>query len=411
MNRWTALLGCFIGMAVSMSSMFIFPFGLYMKSVTSEFGWSRTQYSAILSLIAVCNVVALPLSGIAVDRFGRIRCILIGLLLGCSFSAALSVVHSYWAFVAIGCLASMAGCLALYPAYFSIVRGWFDRNLGLALAFTSAGVSVGVAAFSFLIKARIDAAGWRNAVATVAGCALIIGLANLLCLVRENKGPMPASERLSEGSPVMVEGKSLSQAVRTRAFWLFSAAFLLIVFAGAGPNTHLPALVSDRGGSAAAIAAAVAAIPIGAFVGRIVTGVLIDRFPVIVVALIFCLGQALGILMLWAALPWTAVAAFLIGMAQGAELDMMGFVMARRFGRLAYARIFGTSFALSQLGLIIGPVVMAAVFDANKSYDLALLTYPLLPLVAIVLIIQASARSVRRAPIAGFGRERAGGGR
>ncbi len=393
MRRWLALLGCFIGMAVSMSSMFIFPFGLYMTAVSSEFGWSRTQFSAILSFIALCNVFTLPLAGWAVDKIGPAMCILVGLVAGCLCCAGLALVHAYWAFVAVSCGASMAGCLALYPAYFTIVRGWFDRNLGLGLAVASAGVSVGVAAFSALIKLRIDAAGWRNALVTAAALAMLLGLINLLCLVKQNRGLLPISERLPADDPVIVVGESLGDAVRTPEYWLFSIAFALVVFAGAGPNLHLAALLADRGGSPASIAGAVAAVAIGSLAGRIITGLLLDRFTVTVAATLFFVGQMLGIAMLSVQVPWPAAAAFLLGMAQGAELDMMGFVMARRFGRRYYARIFGSSFALSQLGLIFSPIAMAAIFDSTRSYDLALLTYPALPLTAIFLILRANALS------------------
>ena len=200
---------------------------------------------------------------------------------------------------------------------------------------------------------------------------------------------MLASERLtvSEG-PIL--GASLQEALRTPEYWLFSISFMLVVFVGAGPNTHLPALIADRGGSSGSVVAAVAAIPIGSLIGRIITGLLLDRFPATFAATLFFAGQAIGLLMLWAGTGWTAVATLLIGMAQGAELDMMGFVMARRFGRRSYARIFGSSAAISQLGLIASPVVMATIFDRTQSYSLALLFYPILSLVAIFLIVRAS---------------------
>jgi hypothetical protein len=67
MRRWAVLLGCSIGMAVSISSMLTFPFGLYMKAVAADFGWSRPQFSVTLSFVAICNMVMLPPAGFAVD--------------------------------------------------------------------------------------------------------------------------------------------------------------------------------------------------------------------------------------------------------------------------------------------------------------------------------------------------------
>jgi MFS family permease len=376
-----------------MSAILMFPLGLYMKSVTAEFGWSRTQFSSVLSVIALGNIIALPLAGFAVDRFGAVRCIAVGLSLGCVSYAAVSLVDSYPAFLALCTLASVAGCLAHYPAYFTVARGWFDRNIGLALAIASAGVSIGVACSAWLIRITIDASGWRATFATVAATAAVVGLGSLLFLVRENRGELPVAEQLSARAGVAIVDTTLGEAVRSRDFWLFTVGFALIVFAGAGPNLHLPALMADSGATSAAAATAVAAIPLGSLAGRMLAGLMLDRFPVRLPAAIFFAAQALGIWMLWFDVRYAIAAAFLLGTAIGAELDIMGFVMARRFGRRAYARIFGTSFALSQIGLIISPIGMAAIFDATGSYDIALLGYPSLSILAIVLVAFARVRA------------------
>ena len=392
MRRWIVLLGCFLGLAVSTSAILMFPLGLYMKPVTAEFGWSRTQFSSVLSVVALGNIIALPLAGYAIDRFGPVRCIATGLVIACLSYAAVGQVASYPAFLALCTLASAAGCLAHYPAYFTIVRGWFDRNIGLALAVASAGVSIGVAGFAWLIKATIDASGWRVAFATVAATAAFIGIGSLLFFVRSNPGFLPAAEQLPSMREDAADDATLGEALRCRDYWLFTLGFALIVFAGAGPNLHLPALMADSGAGSAAIAAAVAAIPLGSLGGRVVAGLMLDRFSIRAPAAVFFGAQALGIVLLWADVRSAVLAAFLMGTAMGAELDIMGYVMARRFGRRAYARIFGTSFALSQVGLIISPIGMAAIFDATGSYSIALLGYLPLSIVAFILVVLANVR-------------------
>ncbi|MCP5328940.1 MAG: MFS transporter [Steroidobacteraceae bacterium] len=392
MRRWTVLLGCFLGLAVSTSAILMFPLGLYMQPVTTEFGWSRTQFSSVLSVVALGNIIALPLAGYAIDRFGPIRCIAVGLVIACLSYAAVGQASSYALFLALCTLASVAGCLAHYPAYFTIARGWFDRNIGLALAIASAGVSTGVAGFAWLIKATIAAGGWRVAFATVGTTAAVIGLGSLLFLIRSNPGVLPAAEQLRTPRADATVDATLGEALRSRDYWYFTLGFALIVFAGAGPNLHLPALMADGGAGTAAIAAAVAAIPLGSLAGRVVAGMMLDRFSVRAPAAVFFGAQAVGILLLWVDLRSAVAAAFLMGTAMGAELDIMGYVMARRFGRRAYARIFGTSFALSQIGLIISPIGMAAIFDVMGSYDIALLGYLPLSIFAFVLVALANVR-------------------
>ena len=247
MQRWIVLLGCFIGMGVSISATLAFTFGLYLDAMTLEFGWSRTQFSATLSFISFGNLIMLPVAGHAVDRIGAVRSIFIGLVLANAFCAALALTRSYTAFATLSCLASMCGSLALYPAYFSIVRGWFDKNLGLALAIASAGVSVGVAGFARLITEVIASDGWRPAFVASAGIAFVAGAASLLLLIRENKGLVPVQECRPDHVEDALTGVPLGAALRSLDFWLFAIAFLLIVFAGSGPQVHLPALLTDKG--------------------------------------------------------------------------------------------------------------------------------------------------------------------
>lgn len=386
MRSWLVLLGCFIGMAVSISATLAFPFGLYLQAITHEFGWSRTQYAATLSFISLGNIIMLPLAGFAVDRIGARRSILIGIVSGSLACAALSLIHSYAAFVVVSSVASMAGSMALYPAYFEVVRGWFDRNLGVALAVASAGVSIGVAGFARLITLVIVSNGWRSAFVATALVAAVIGLINLWLMIRVNPGALPASEHLPDEIDGATQGLSLGEALRTTDFWLFSIAFLLIVFAGSGPQVHLPALLADKGVAPGTIASVVATLAIGSVVGRIATGLLLDRLSFKIVASIFFLGQAFGI----ALLSWNAslaiVAALMMGGALGAEIDIMGFVLARRFGRVAYAKILGVALAVAQSALLISPVGTGLIYDAYGSYDLVLWFYPLLPVVAVALL-------------------------
>ena len=83
-------------------------------------------------------------------------------------------------------------------------------------------------------------------------------------------------------------------------------------------------------------------------------------------------------------------ASFLLGAVQGAEIDVLGYVIARRFGRRAYARVFGACFGITLLGAMIGPLAMASVFEHTGSYDLGLKLFPICPMFAFVLIYLAS---------------------
>lgn len=389
-SRWRVLVGCFIGMGVATPAILLQPLGLFTKSVTGEFGWSRTQFSMVLSVAALCNALILPVAGYLVDRFGARRIAAVGTTLGCVSYAALSLAHSYVAFIAVMALAVTMGNLASYPAFMGLAQRWFDRRLGLALAITSTGLAVGVGGFSYLIATTIARHGWRIAFVTAGLAALAAGLANLLLLVRDNPGPMPEAERRDDVAQAELGGLSLAGALRTLDFWLYSAAFLLVIFAVVGCNFHLPALLADRGASASQVASIVAVGSAGSLFGRLFTGAMLDRFPVLGVAGLFLAGQAIGFLLLVHGIRWALPAGFLLGAVQGAEIDVMGYVVARRFGRRAYSRIFGTCFSVTLIGAIAGPIFMAIIFDRTGSYAEGLMLLPALPVVAFVLLCLAT---------------------
>jgi len=362
------------------------PLGLFLKSMTAEFGWSRTTFSIVVAMASLANILILPIAGYLVDRFGPRKIIAVGVILGCASYAAISQANSYAAFIALIMIAVAAGNLPSYPACMSLAQRWFDKRLGFALAITSTGLAVGVAIFSFIISQTITLDGWRAAFITVGSIALVVGLFNVLLLVRDDDGLDAAI--LAEGAPLAENSETLFAALKTRDFWLYTSAFTLIIFGVVGCNFHLPAMLSDQSATPSLIATVVAVGAAGSLFGRLVTGILLDRYSVMRVASVFFVGQAIGFLLLLDGLQWALLASFLLGAVQGAEIDVMGYVVARRFGRAAYARIFGTCFGISLVGAMAGPMAMAAIFDRTGSYDLGLMLLPILPVIALLLLWQ-----------------------
>lgn len=386
MKRWSVLIGCFLGMSIAPPAILLIPLGLFMKSVTSEFGWSRTDFSIIISVAAICNALVMPLAGYLVDRFGARRVALIGTVLGCGSYMCLSLTHSFGAFVAVTALSVALGNLASYPAFLFLTQRWFDKRLGLAFAITSSGLAVGTGGFSYLISQNIVLHGWREAFLVAGAIALVIGLINLAVFVRDNKGPIPEAERRDEKTQLEQSGLTLRVAMATRDFWLYSLAFVLVLFGAVGASFHLPAMLSDWGASSAQIAGVIAAGSAGSLFGRLFGGALLDHLHTRTVAGIFLTCQLVGFLMLLDGLNWALAASFLIGATQGAEIDILGYLIARRFGRLAYARIFGSAFSVTLLGAIIGPIVLGMVFDKSGSYTLGLMLFPVLPVLAFGML-------------------------
>ena len=95
-----------------------------------------------------------------------------------------------------------------------------------------------------------------------------------------------------------------------------------------------------------------------------------DRYFAPQVALAFLLAPIVGIGML--ALGADGAAAFaaaaLIGVAAGAEVDVIAYLASRYFGMRQYSRIYGTFYSLYSLGGGLGPLLTATAVERSGGY-------------------------------------------
>jgi MFS family permease len=66
------------------------------------------------------------------------------------------------------------------------------------------------------------------------------------------------------------------------------------------------------------------------------------------------------------------IAAFLLGLGMGAEVDMLAYLASRYFGLRSFATIYGYVFAAFMVAGALGPLMMGALFDHFHSYSAGL---------------------------------------
>jgi MFS family permease len=93
-----------------------------------------------------------------------------------------------------------------------------------------------------------------------------------------------------------------------------------------------------------------------------------------------------GVALLWSGIgaPAPFFAAVLMGLAIGAEVDMLGFFTSRYFGRRSFGTLYGLIFAAFTLGIGVGPAILGVGFDTYHTYNQVLGAF-------IVALIVASA--------------------
>ena len=82
-----------------------------------------------------------------------------------------------------------------------------------------------------------------------------------------------------------------------------------------------------------------------------------------------------------AALP----AAFVIGFSVGAEVDLIGYLVAKYFGIHAYGQIYGRQYSTFLIATGLSPVILGAIRDATGTYTVSLFTAAAFMTVSAVL--------------------------
>jgi hypothetical protein len=107
----------------------------------------------------------------------------------------------------------------------------------------------------------------------------------------------------------------------------------------------------------------------------VITGVMIDHFPAPLIGCLFMLAPVVGCIVLIAGTDGHAgagFAIFLIGFAQGAEFDIMSYLIARYLGMRAFSTVYGFCVMAMSIATAAGGLFFGFTYDATDNYDLAL---------------------------------------
>lgn len=389
----TAAAGLFLGLV----PILVFSFGIFLGPISREFHAGRGDVSFAYTLFSLIQAVSVPFAGWLMDRFGARRVIVPSMVLA-SFALLLiplRCVKLWQLYVFFGTLGFLAGGASVV-AFAKVISNWFDRYRGLALGVMLLGLGLGALVMPSVAQLLIARFGWHVAYAALGAGILLVStplVTRFLGERPEGRGLLPDGGISAHPAPTESKNNALGmtwrEALRTPTFWLLMSSFALAAAATQACFTHMAAIVSDRGSNAQLAALASSLLGGGLLIGRTGSGYLLDRFFAPRVAALIFAGAAAGIALLRTAYsPGPAfAAAFLIGLAMGAEGDVMPYLTSRYFGLRCFGEICGIVFAGFSLAGGLGPYLMGAAYDANGSYALPLVLFCIALLIAAGLMM------------------------
>jgi MFS family permease len=365
-QHWRPLLAAALGMgsALSLNTYILSIFAPYL---IGEFGWSRSQW-AMLGLVQIAVMISIPIAGRLTDLYGVRRVAAVG-----AFSYPLFLLA----------IASMNGNIGLYLAiylgqtiicstttatvYSRVVAAAFKVRRGLALGIMGSAPPLMGAVLSPVMSDFVASHGWRAGYVTVAIICTICAVATFALLKTHGTAryaePGPAAAKRSPADYRAI--------LTTPAFWIMFAAFFLVNLPFSLAASQLKLVVLDQGLTDKVAATMVSAFAIASILGRVVTGLALDKLPTHFVAAAAFALPVVGLLLL--ASPYDSfvavlVAISLIGLSMGGEGDVIPYLVSRYFPIAIFGTVQGLLTAAVGAAMALGNVLIAAVLDRTDSF-------------------------------------------
>ncbi|MEP1143268.1 MAG: MFS transporter [Henriciella sp.] len=361
--------------------------GFFVGPVITEFGWTPGQFFLGFTIFMCAGLITAPTVGSLGQRYGIRTLGMIGLIghaigyLIISLNpGSLPLWYASWALLAV------LGAGSLSVIWTAVLNGWFIKNRGAAVGITMAGTGIGAFILPPIVEFLIANHGWRTAYQGIGIGALIISLPIVFFLFRENRQPSAATA----APPDQAWGMTRGEAMGTSRFWILGAVLFLTAFVVVSLLSNFERIVGAKGVDRSTIAMVAAVMGVTVIIGRLLVGALVDRFWAPAVAATFFLLPITAMLVLINvpfSVPIGIMIAIFIGLAAGAELDLLAFLTSKYFGPRHYAKIFGAIFAFFTVGAGIAPPIFGQLAAASGSYTMPLYGGIAILAVSIVLFL------------------------
>lgn len=359
---WPIVAAAGLAICVGMTGIGFYSLGLFVTPLQDEFGWSRAQVSGAATFEQFGIFLSAPIVGRLADRIGaRPIAIASFLVTPFAFLALSATGASIYSWYALWLLVSIAGCGTTTAIWARVVSVRFESARGLALGLMLMGTGLAAMLAPALLGPVIAEHGWRTGLQLMALVTVLVGLPASLFIPRDRPdAPRDSSERRGHFE-------------KNRATFLLLAVALLLGAIVAGLIVHLVPLLVDRGASATDAAGVAASLGLAVLLTRGIVGFLFDRFHAPYVAALFLVSPVIASLLLWGGGP-VVPAAMLLGVAAGAEVDMLAYFTSRYARLTNYGATYGMLLSLFCFGAGCGPVLFGWSVDAWGSYGPILLT-------------------------------------
>jgi len=355
------------GLIVTLSMGIRHGFGLWLQPITQANGWTREAFALAIAVQNISWGIAGIFAGMAADRFGAFRVLLV-----CALLYALGLVGMAHATTPLmfslstGVLLGMAQAGTTYAVIFGVIgrnvsaerRSW---AMGIAAAAGSFGQFLMVPVEGFLI-ARF---GWQEALVILGAAALLI--VPLAFALRE-----PGFAGTTAVKRDQTIGQALAEAFKYPSFQLLMAGYFVCGFQVVFIGVHLPSYLKDHGLSPQVASYALALVGLFNVFGTYIAGTLGQRMPKKNILSFIYFARAV-VITVFVMAPLSPTSVYLFAATMGllwlSTVPPTTAAVASIFGIQHLSMLGGFVFFSHQIGSFLGVWLGGYLYDRTGSYD------------------------------------------
>jgi MFS family permease len=362
---------------------------VFLKPITSEFGWNRTTFAGAMSIGSILGGAVALVVGPLIDRFGSRMALAIAFgILGAVF-VLMNWVTTLWEFYALQILGRMVTNGVFGVAVSIVIPQWFIAKRGRAVAMASVGSQAGSTLTPLYVQALVSMSGWRVA-AVAAGVVIwvtaLIPSAIFLRRRPEDIGLLPDGVHTPTGDLRLQPSRgrepaislSFAEARKTKALYLLTASICTSWAIRTGVTLHMIPYFTDHGFSDSFAVLILAIYSTAGAIGAVFWGITADRFGARIALSLDCVLIGFGALFLLVAPNSVALAiswAIVWGIFLTGQVTLQRVIFADYFGRGRLGSIQGFVTALQTIAQAIGPLAAAFAYDSTNSYSAAFIAF------------------------------------
>ena len=362
--RWVIVAAGALMTCVGLGAMF--SLAVYLEPMSVETGWSRAGISSAMTLDFLVMGAAGFGWGALSDRLGARTVVLTGaVLLGTALVLASRATSLIQFQLTYGVLVGAASG-AFFAPMIAAATLWFTNNRSLAVSLVSAGMGVAPMTISPFARWLISTYDWRTAMMTIGIVAwgLLIPAALLV------RRPPVATEGAAGPSADGGAGFSVAQALRSPQFMVLGVTFFFCCAAHSGPIFHMVSYAIGCGIPAMAAVSIYSVEGLSGLGGRLLLGILADRFGPkhVLVAGLLVQAFAIGSYLFVNRLGEFYALSVIFGTAYGGVMPLYAVLAREYFGQRIMGTVFGAATMVSAVGMAFGPWAGGFLFDTFGSY-------------------------------------------